>query len=94
MGVKLSWYPPHNNCDESECICPNEDLELSFTVEGGVFLAMGSGDPAGCQNYAQPKGKTWRGRIMAVAQASESPEMIVSASCSELPSSQVKIAAV
>lgn len=64
---------------------------LSFSLSGpGSIIACGSADPFNAENYTQPWGSTWQGRLMVVCRASGAKGRItLRASCPGLDEKEI-----
>ena len=64
---------------------------LSFSIRGpGAIIACGSADPFSTENYTQPWGTTWQGRLLAVCRANGAKGTItLRASCPGLDEGEI-----
>jgi beta-galactosidase len=63
--------------DSAGILQPNGEYDITFTVEGGIVLATGSGNPESTSSYKSPENTSWQGRVMAIIMPLDEMELLV-----------------
>ena len=70
---------------------PEASVPITFEVEGGKLIAVGTGNPNDLNSFQSKTWNTWRGRILAIVQPNGIGNIVVKASGSEMTTKVVTI---